>query len=707
MSQYLHKNTMAEMRALTSPEIAAVLDDTYVGVMLHGYYAYGDTPAAITYYKSSTTLADDQGSVIVIGTLTLEHKFSVCDMAYYGLQTATNTAAVADRNTLVINNALKIAPKVIITQPGEYFCRGNRGGEGGAYQYFVDPTYGAVAWQMGNGQGQSESTLITSGIDIPSNRTFEMGDDVTLHMRGTFMQCYNFINVWQKENVIIRGGKVIGDFDLDPELNQHKGLDPADHWHYGKNDGGEWGFGIIIQGSKNVLIENVDISHMWADGLYISPDYLNNYQVSTDVTFVNVKSHHNRRQGLSVNGGLRLSFYNCEFSDSKGTAPESGVDLERDSDISSVHLKDVLFFDCKFLNNNNWGAVTAQREDEELNVRFENCIFDGNVVQDYYGSRGNGVAFTSCRFGYQPSRFYSIKLDGAYNHTFDKCEFGNAIQVIQKVIEVDDNNYLYYRSKNITFTNSKILDLRLRSSLFEFIDLGNSINVRIQDCYFESTTIQDDRRLIISNGGENIELLNNTVRELGSVFDVQNIVGFRFNNNVVINSQRVTGILRGNVKYFELCDNTISGNSYYVTNAFAPAFMLWGAGSAYGRISDNVIYKDPIFTTVGVYAGQGSGLYREYTSASDNVVVANNKTYDFTNSNAFQFNGGSTNLSVSYLNQEADTTYKGIVNQSVAISTISTANATDASTTQALVNELKAKINTLITDQKTAGLIKV
>ncbi len=80
------------------------------------------------------------------------------------------------------------------------------------------------------------------------------------------------------------------------------------------------------------------------------------------------------------------------------------------------------------------------------------------------------------------------------------------------------------------------------------------------------------------------------MRELGYVFDLQNITGLRFHGNVVIKSLTTTGILRGNVKYFELSNNSIPGNSYYVANGLVPALFLRNTDNAYGRISDNMIY---------------------------------------------------------------------------------------------------------------------
>lgn len=631
-TEFLHKNTMAEMQAMSAPEIALVNNNTYKGVMLHGYYAYGDTPNAIIYYKSATGLADDQGSIIFIdGSLKLEHKFSICDIAYYGLQAEINTVEVVDRNTLVINNAIKLSSKVTITKPGKYWCRGNRGGESGSYYRYTSVL--GTSWnQVGDGNGNP------GGINMLSNRTLEMEEGVTLKMRGTFMDAYNFITIWNKENVVIRGGTIIGDYDVNPELNEHKRAN-------GTNDGGQWGYGISLQGSKNVLIEDVDISKMWADGINITADYINSFALNDDITIRNTKSHHNRRQGMSINGGNRLSFYNCTFADTKGQQPESGVDMEGDTAIESVKLRDVLFFDCKFLNNQVGARTAYGTVGDEMYIKFDSCLFDGNQIYDYDAYKGNGVKFTNCKFNYKQNRAYSLYLSGAHNHTFDKCEIGNAVNTLERT-DVNGTE----KCKNLIFKNSKCLNVRYYISELAFFDLSNSLDVKIQDCNFAGLILRDDKTLIIANGAKNIEVIGNTFRELGRVFDIQSVDGFKFNNNTSINILVTTGILRGSVRYFELCSNTASGESYYIISALAPVFSLRNTGNAYGRISDNILYKDPIFTPIGEVTGFCTGLYREYTGVSDNITIANNKTNGFTNAEAFQFNVASTNLSVSYLN---------------------------------------------------------
>jgi len=105
--QFLIKNTMADMRNLCARELTELQDGYYSGIQLLGYYQAGDTPNPINYYLSSTTDPDDGGSVIAIGSIKLEHKFTgPLDVRYFGAQVATNINAVFDKAKLVTNHLL-------------------------------------------------------------------------------------------------------------------------------------------------------------------------------------------------------------------------------------------------------------------------------------------------------------------------------------------------------------------------------------------------------------------------------------------------------------------------------------------------------------------------------------------------------------------------------------------------------------------------
>src|SRR5690606_4353179 len=82
---FLEKDTVAQMRGLSSTEILLLKMGYYKGVKLNGYYQKGDTPAPIEYYLSDTTESDDGGSVFEVGGIKLEHEFvGVLDIKYFG-----------------------------------------------------------------------------------------------------------------------------------------------------------------------------------------------------------------------------------------------------------------------------------------------------------------------------------------------------------------------------------------------------------------------------------------------------------------------------------------------------------------------------------------------------------------------------------------------------------------------------------------------
>lgn len=82
---FLEKDTVAQIRSLTTYEILLLRAGVFKGVKLNGYYTKGDTPAPIEYYLSSTTEVDDAGSVFEVGGIKLEHKFkSDINVRYFG-----------------------------------------------------------------------------------------------------------------------------------------------------------------------------------------------------------------------------------------------------------------------------------------------------------------------------------------------------------------------------------------------------------------------------------------------------------------------------------------------------------------------------------------------------------------------------------------------------------------------------------------------
>jgi hypothetical protein len=119
------------------------------------------------------------------------------------------------------------------------------------------------------------------------------------------------IKAWRVSNVEIAGGTIVG------ERIRHVG------------DTGEWGMGIDVLGSSLVNLHDLKVADCWGDGVYVGAiGSAGHATVSSDVTINHVVSTDNRRQGLSIGPVQRVYVVNSTFSNSNGTAPQAGIDIE-------------------------------------------------------------------------------------------------------------------------------------------------------------------------------------------------------------------------------------------------------------------------------------------------------------------------------------------------------------------------------------------
>lgn len=105
--EFLIYDNVSDLRSMT-PDVAELLiNGTYKGVTLLGYYEKGDTPDPINYYLSDTTDVDDGGSVFEVGGIKLEHEFvGECYANYFGLS-PLNTKPTIDNFSDQINSFTK------------------------------------------------------------------------------------------------------------------------------------------------------------------------------------------------------------------------------------------------------------------------------------------------------------------------------------------------------------------------------------------------------------------------------------------------------------------------------------------------------------------------------------------------------------------------------------------------------------------------
>lgn len=167
-------------------------------------------------------------------------------------------------------------------------------------------------------------------------------------------------------DVEISGGEIVGDRDTH--------LSAA----------GEWGHALAIRGSSRVTVRDMRISRCWGDGISISKAGLKGGP-STDILIERVVCRGNRRQGLTIGSSRRVRVVDCEFSDTYGTKPEYGIDIEPDY---PDDVRDVRIERCVVRGNRGGGIQVYRRV---AGVTIGNCTIERNGYGIWVQEASDGV----------------------------------------------------------------------------------------------------------------------------------------------------------------------------------------------------------------------------------------------------------------------------------------------------------------------------
>ncbi len=208
-------------------------------------------------------------------------------------------------------------------------------------------------------------------VNLRSRMHLELAPDATLIAKANDEESAYVLHANRVEDAEISGGRIVGDRKR----------------HLGKS--GEWGHGIQVRAASRITIRDMHFSDCWGDGVCIggtwSPSKWSPERerfVSDDIVIARIVSTGNRRQGLSIGGSRNVRVHDSEFSNTSGTAPECGIDIEPDP------------------------------PDATYNVHIENCLMKGNASNGLMiYKRCRGVTVRSCVI--EQNRGYGILVIGA------------------------------------------------------------------------------------------------------------------------------------------------------------------------------------------------------------------------------------------------------------------------------------------------------
>lgn len=346
---------------------------------------------------------------------------------------------------------------------------------------------------------------------VQSNTTIVMSDNATIKGIPNNSTHYVILAIRNVKNVTIIGGNIVGDKSL---------------------NSGEWGYGINIFASDNVLIENVKISNCLGDSININGnDYSDQGALthSSHVRIINCELFESRRQGISIEACDTCLIDNNYIHNINGTNPQYAIDIERN-------------IDDQILNN-----ITISNLRAENNTHGSILMYSGNtntVIKDC--TLGGGVAINKAtNLKMVNVHTNSIGYINCVDANIVNCSFNNCIKPPVNL----DNTCNYF---NCTFTQ-----INAHEPLFDCISENGTIN--FHNCTFIAPTKHDGPSHNISVKNANFHMCS---------FNLNGRSVEAYNDINIISGEIINCIIKSENVYAPLVDKFI-GNTYNINGSLS------------------------------------------------------------------------------------------------------------------------------------------
>lgn len=336
----------------------------------------------------------------------------------------------------------------------------------------------------------------TGGLQMKDNVHLLVDSSSTLKAIPNNKGQYNIVAFYNCKNASYRGGTIQGD------RSTHTGTT------------GEWGYGVAITGGENIAISDFTVKDCWGDGINTQIYYTGSlFSDPYNIQINNVRSLNNRRQGISIESGKLIRVLNSEFSDTNGTAPQMGVDIEPWS-VDAV-VDDVLFLNCT-MKNNAFSGLGGGGFGQVQNIRVINCEFYKNNSGSQsaqlnfaspHGFITKDILVTGCNFvGSSGNPYGLIIFDSndilVSNNTFYDCSLhlsgllgSKAVKYLNNSVKMTIAGDYLFMNSDTSISDSIYKDILISGNVFDFSEAissttnGLSLSIRGVSTTFCNNTI--------------------------------------------------------------------------------------------------------------------------------------------------------------------------------------------------------------------------
>jgi Right handed beta helix region len=150
---------------------------------------------------------------------------------------------------------------------------------------------------------------------------------------------------------------------------------------------GEYRHCLSIKGATNVTISGIQCNDSGGDGVYIGEG---SQGFSANVAILNSGFDNNRRQGLSLISGKSILISNCTFTNTMGTDPAGGIDIEPNR--STNILQNIVIDSSRATGNAGGGLIVGiQRMNATstpVSIRISSFVSERNGQSGFYAMDG-------------------------------------------------------------------------------------------------------------------------------------------------------------------------------------------------------------------------------------------------------------------------------------------------------------------------------
>ena len=448
------------------------------------------------------------------------------------------------------------------------------------------------------------------GVILKDNICLKMSKGTTLKAIPNDSPNYEIVSIMDCSNVSIEGGTIQGD------RYSHSGLN------------GEWGHGIAIYGAENITIQDVIIQECWGDGIEMAWGRSKNPKAASENVWIdNIKCINNRRQGLSIVGGLNITISNSQFLNTKGTAPEAGIDIEVEPNMAGNNAKNIFIHNCIFKGNRGSGVIVC-RNSYSGNSNEDNVTVDGVKIKDCYFIDNEGMFDGEAQF-LAHSKVKNVLLESCRFELSDNTP-GKGI-MLRDVVNFEAkrnsliNQYIFIESandncKNILFKDN-IISIRNTSipMLCYTQSKANPIeNIIFDDNVFDCLSSNKDGLELFQLSGKNISFINNKLYGVNRYLTLANS-----SNSMIINNQ-FHSTFDTSLEISNSPETMIKGNIFSASCSRRDNGSFIDLSKSNGSIvCDNFFYQKAIYPTKGNSVTK-SAIWIDTSTTVSKLIVKNN-----------------------------------------------------------------------------------